>query len=461
MNEIESSLITNKHIFLCIPEQVNTLECYHKEVTNLQSHFCGLVFTDIKTCEEYMNMTSANIGQVDDTMIYICGDILKNYTELKDLLQIVLPLKWNIIQELSHNYEEKDIEITITNSQLIGLGQVPLNIYNTGVYFRKYFNSNRKSKLKDYFDLVSHEHEFQSLTESDKPSDALRTGIYLTKIVEEVKEELKLNLLRCSSNLRGPTGNFKEIDVDIVNQVNTLSSLFFKHSSPLNHVLAQVYENKLFTKSNDSSSIARDSSVSSVSSLLVEKKAKIKEHSDKSKDMNRNGLIAFCTFYKSKSQVNDVPNNIQGNVSEEDIFDYRYKKVTVLTKLRFRLKKTVTDTTLKKQFDIVLYPDSVFIISLWTNRLYTHEIVPSVLPLDKLPIRLGYVIRCSKTEAVFKNNQMFIYENGTCIPLQQPDIEGVKELKALYSKENVTDEVIHYRKFYFSLNKGDYERPIV
>ena len=53
-------------------------------------------------------------------------------------------------------------------------GQVPINIYNIGVYLRNYFDSN------DYFDSLSKEHEFQVLTESNKQTNAFRKGIYLT-----------------------------------------------------------------------------------------------------------------------------------------------------------------------------------------------------------------------------------------------------------------------------------------
>jgi hypothetical protein len=104
-----------------------------------------------------------------------------------------------------------------------------------------------------------------------------------------------------------------------------------------------------------------------------------------------------------------------------------------------------------------LYPNSVFIISLMMNRLYTHEIVPSSKPVDKIPIRMGYVIRCSKTDAVYENDQVYLYGSQ----MKEPDDEGVKRLKELYYKENATAEIIDYDKFYFSLNKGDYMKPLV
>ena len=53
----------------------------------------------------------------------------------------------------------------------------------------------------------------------------------------------------------------------------------------------------------------------------------------------------------------------------------------------------------------------MFIMSLEMNRLYTHEICPSCLPMDLIPLRLGYVIRCSKTKAIYKENQTYIIDN--------------------------------------------------
>jgi len=132
-----------------------------------------------------------------------------------------------------------------------------------------------------------------------------------------------------------------------------------------------------------------------------------------------------------------------------------------LTRLRFRLKKCVNDDTLTKNFDVILYPNSVFLMSLLTNRLYTHEIIPSNLPIDKLPIRLGYVIRCSKTKAVFKDNQIYIDYDGELIKLDEPVDGQIWELKGMYIKENSSDESITYERTNFSLNNGDYIKPNV
>ena len=74
---------------------------------------------------------------------------------------------------------------------------------------------------KDYFELLEKEHLFQTLSESNKPGNAYRSGIYLTKVEEDKEEDLlRFNLLRCSTNLDGGTDNFKAVDYEIINKVN-------------------------------------------------------------------------------------------------------------------------------------------------------------------------------------------------------------------------------------------------
>ncbi len=419
MSNKENILLTTTHCLIFVKEQITTLNLskdINAECENIKNNFCGNVFHDIKSFND--------VNPSPNTIIYLCGDIKNNYEKVKNTRCDHI----NVIKELSYNYEN-DSE----NYELIDIGQVPINIHNVGVYFKKLFNTN-----KDYFNLIKTSHQFQALTESNKPNDAFRSGIYLTKVKEESENELKFRLLRCSSNLHGPTDNFRAVDNEIINTVNEVAENIFQEKADLNHVLAQIYENKIVNVNNKD----------------VEKKAKIKAHSDKTKDMPENGLIAFCTFY-------DFNNNNDIKKSKDDLYGYNYKNGCVLTKLRFRLKGMVTDTTLTKNFDITLYPNSVFIIPLSTNRLYTHEIIPSGLPIDKIPTRLGYVIRCSNMEAIFKDNQTYINENGNHIKLEEPNNNGRKELKDLYFDENTTDKNIHYNKFYFSLNKGDYEKPIL
>lgn len=49
----------------------------------------------------------------------------------------------------------------------------------------------------------------------------MRKGIYITKI-DGFDGEIKFKLLRCSSNLKGPTDNFREADNEIINTVNNI-----------------------------------------------------------------------------------------------------------------------------------------------------------------------------------------------------------------------------------------------
>jgi hypothetical protein len=95
------------------------------------------------------------------------------------------------------------------------------------------------------------------------------------------------------------------------------------------------------------------------------------------------------------------------------------------------------------------------------NRLYTHEIVPPHISIDKMPTRMGYVIRCSKTDAIFNcnNNQTYIMNDNKLIKLEKPTEDDIKKLKELYADENLTDKVVEYNNIYFSLNDGDYTKP--
>lgn len=301
-----------------------------------------------------------------------------------------------------------------------------VQIENIGLFFPNFFNET------NYFELIENSHNFQKLTESNKKGNAYRKGIYLSK-VEKENDKLLFNLLRCSTNFEGPTDNFRDVDINILDKVNKLREKHFKNSSEFNHILAQIYTN---VKIDDK-----------------EKKAKIKQHSDKTKDMPENGLIAFCTFYKNidcfeKCKVNEN--------------DYVYKNTSVLTKLRFKLKNCVKDENLIKTLDLTLYPNSLFIIPLSTNRLYTHEIIPSILPIDKIPIRMGYVIRCSNTKAIYTNEQTYIKDQSNNFEkLKFPNEENIVKLKELYLQENVSDDTVIYPSLNFSLNEGDYKQPIL
>jgi hypothetical protein len=387
-----------------------------------KEHFCGQVFDSAE---------AFNAAAVDEAaLVFLCGDSEALLAQLRPRKEGFL-----VVRELSSEFRASD-----SRYRLVGLGEVPQSVHNVGVLFPKLFDAP-----KDYYAAVAEdEHKLQGLKLCNKPGEAFRKGIYLTP-VEQVGDEVRFHLLRCSTNLDGPTDNFRATDWEIVGSVNAVCRKLFEGSAELNHVLAQTYHN---TKTDDGK----------------ERKAKISQHSDKTKDMPEEGLIAFCTFYRgyagdSFRELDPAQRRAEGS------FDYVHGKheVSLLTRLRFRLKPeaAAVHAQLAKQFDVTFFPNSVFVIPLATNRLYTHETVPSTLPVDKIPVRLGYVIRCSNTRAVHKDSKTFIVKDGAAlVPLQEPTHEGLKELSEAYFLENTTTQKIDYRdRFFFSMNSGDYLRP--
>ncbi|TPG39924.1 hypothetical protein [Flavobacterium pectinovorum] len=405
-SNIENKISKDKNILIVLQENIEL----NSELHYLTENFCGSV---VKNLSEIQTSLS-------DKRIYACGDInqLKNDNET-----------FFVIKELSVNYENYIGE----NIQLITLGKVPILVSNAGIYFRDMFDSG------DYFNAIKSEHTFQHLTESNKDSMALRTGIYLTEVSKEkaeAKEILHYRLLRCSSNFTGPTDNFRDTDHVIIDSLNDAIKFTFEEETKLNHALVQIYENKMKTEEN-----------------AKEVKSKIKAHSDKIKDMPKDGIIAFCTFYDTSNFDKLAP-------SKNDRYDWCYKQTSGLTRLQFKLKNTVNDPALEKEFSVTLYPNSAFLIPLSTNRLYTHEIKPSVLNVDQIPIRMGYVARCSNLEALHKNGQTYIKENGELVKLEQMTPETMTNLRNSYYEENSSEKNVEYGKIHFSMNSGDYEKPI-
>ena len=307
------------------------------------------------------------------------------------------------------------------------LGRAPIRVAGAGVFYRRFFEDAR------LFHDISAEHAFQALTESVKPSTAHRSGIYLTPVTRD-GDALRFHLLRCSTNLSGPTENFCATDRRIVDALNQEAAAIFRDHAPLNHVLAQIYANTPATQSRKQT------------------KAKISAHADKTKDMPVDGIMAFCTFYDRLDKL--VPLSGDG-------FDYGHKDRTGLTRLQFRLKEGVASTAAHPaKLSITLYPNSVFVMPLSTNRLYTHEIQASILNAEMLPTRLGYVVRCSKTVAVHEDGTTFLELDGKRVPLEPPTEDGMRDLRALYATENRTADAIDYGdRFRFSMNTGDYKAP--
>ncbi|KAK6538642.1 hypothetical protein TWF694_010220 [Orbilia ellipsospora] len=419
----ENQLNLRNHTLLCV--EVNNLKDDDlNEYIYLKANFCGRVLTlrgdDLATLE---------LQQHQQGTVYVCGNIKILYAEWKE----VETQKFKVIKEFSHNCKGRE------GVDFVTLGEVPINLHGAGVYYRNPLGSD---STKNYFNILQSRHKFQSLTESNKPGTAFRKGVYLSE-VETNGDASQFHLLRCSTNLSGPTLAFADEDREILSLVNDLARSNFQQRTVLNHVLAQVYENTVTVDDTN---------------RVKENKAKIKSHSDKTKDMPSHGLIAFVTFYAPEIDFYKPPSH--------DRFNRFYKETSVLTQLRFKLKPEVHDLPLEKDFRVTLYPNSIFLISLSTNRLYTHEIVPPTLPVGRFPTRLGYVVRCSKTKAVHKNDATFILREGARegeeeAKLEEATPEGVNELKRLYQRENATVERIEYREFLFSLNEGDYKRPLV
>lgn len=312
----------------------------------------------------------------------------------------------------------------------VGRGRVPASVHGVGVYYRRFFDP-----AAGYFDRICTEHAFQSLTESTKPGTAHRTGIYLTP-VERNGEGLHFRLLRCSTNLSGPTENFRATDRHIVDALNQEAAFVFRNHAPLNHVLAQVYHNTAAAPGRKAA------------------KARISAHADKTKDMPAGGVMAFCTFYDRLDRLRPLAG---------DADDHGHNGTSGLTKLHFRLKEGAAGRpgpALPTQFVLTLHPGSVFFMPLSTNRLYTHEIRSPALDAGLLPTRLGYVVRCSRAEAVHADGRTFLKTRGGRVELGAPTPEGVAELRALYAEENRSAAVIDYGdRFPFSMNAGDYRAP--
>ncbi|WNI26642.1 hypothetical protein [Streptomyces sp. ITFR-16] len=353
--------------------------------------------------------------------VYLCGDISAiSGHQLRSAERIF------VVRELSHGYRE-DADGAWP---VIGLGRVPVHVHGAGVYYRRFFDLR-----DDHFGRISAEHTFQSLTESTKPGTAHRSGIYLTPVTQN-GDELHFRLLRCSTNLSGPTEGFRQTDTRIVEDLNREAASVFRNHAPLNHVLAQIYHNTRATPERKQS------------------KARISAHADKTKDMPANGIMAFCTFYDGLDKLRPLA---------EDPFDYGVKRASGLTRLHFRLKEPTAErdgVSLPAQFTVTLYPGSVFFMPLSTNRLYTHEIRPSTLDASMLPTRLGYVVRCSSAEAVHKHGHTFLKMAGDLVKLGPPTPAGMDELRRLYAEENRTSSFIDYGDdILFSMNTGDYGAP--
>ena len=74
---------------------------------------------------------------------------------------------------------------------------------------------------------------------------------------------------------------------------------------------------------------------------------------------------------------------------------------------------------------------------------------------------MGYVVRSSKAEAVFMDNQAYIKEDGALIKLEEMTEDTMTSLRDSYYEENKTEHKVKYGKVHFSMNLGDYKKPIL
>lgn len=423
--------ITNKHF--CSPEYMFLLENFH-----------GITVRNLD------DLSRAISDRPKRCLVYLTGCI---YQDLRDYIIETKNEKaiFCIVKDFLKVQEEyNDI---LAYSSIVSVGQVPIRVHDVGVLFPGFFGDFCG---KNYFSSLQKYHNFQELTESNKEGVALRKGIYLSNVnmmkhdPESDNNPLLFNLLRCSSNLGGPTENFNCFDQNILSETNSVIPYCFSQDVKMNHVLAQIYYNS----KSDTGDTENNK----------EKKASIKRHSDKTKDMPKNGLIGFATFYNPDELEKNTVKSVEKEGDPHNVYyQGKNKKIglSVLTQLEFVLKDPVKHPNLNPKFRVNLYPNSLLLISLETNRLYTHEIKPPVLPADKIPTRLGYVMRCSKTRAVFRDGKTYILEccdEKELKPITDREREIVKDL---YYRENTTDDHIEYPPIYSSFNNGDYMKPVL
>ena len=172
----EAQITKDKNILL-YNENIDFSKINKDEFDYICKHFCGTVTTEYGLIHDESD---------NDHNVYLCGDI-SIYNGASDTCCI--------IQELSYNYGAKCCCPFVT------VGQVPLLLHGVGVFYRELFDD-------DLFRPIKTKHKFQSLTESNKPNNAFRKGIYLTEVTGGPSHCLSFHLLRCSSNFSGPTENF-------------------------------------------------------------------------------------------------------------------------------------------------------------------------------------------------------------------------------------------------------------
>jgi hypothetical protein len=401
---VEAKLILDRHVLIRYWPSIAPDTSIAKKLETLLQEFCGRVY-----CDSY-----SEIGSENNAQVFFSGDF-EAFQHVETKFE---KTSMKIIRDLCVNYDGAAAE------NLVNLDEVPVQINQLAVCINNYFGAH-----PDMYDNILTAHRFQTLNDA-----SYRKGVLLSHIDKLDGKALEFILMRCSTDFQGPTESFAEVDQVILDGTKNIGALFFRDGAQPNHILAQMYENIINSSGKD-------------------KKAKISSHADKTKDMPTNGMIAFCTFYCNK---------LQSPTLEHRDGDYFHKGVSVLSKLRFRLKRSIqAQPDLLKTFEVTLYPNSLLMIPLSTNRLYTHEIVPSQLSANLTPTRIGYVVRTSKSRAVFQNNSTYIRQGNELDKMRKPTDADRQELKDLYLKENLTDDIVDYGHCLYSFNSRDYLEPSI
>ena len=489
--DAECEISSTAFVLLCLDDHDTP------ELVELARIFCGRVVRD---------RTWA--GDAAAAVVFVCGDLAR----CPRLPRAVA------VERLSHG--EAGFPLNT-----VPIGCAPISVHGVGVLFRQFFlgpgapTALAAAAPGGLFAAVTAAHEFQELTESNKAGVAFRRGVYLSDVVpnegEGGERELAFNLLRCSSNLSGPTQGFEAVDRAILAAVNDAArNAFGGGAAPINHVLAQIYLNTAAAGAEsgappppcdtspseedettgaappgeaadgqDAATAAADAASLEAAARAValhssggkERKAAIKAHSDKTKDMPASGAIAFCSFYEAFEDGAFRGPHARLCHPAADPFDYCVGEsfrggASALTSLHFRLKRDVRDDAgrFAREFSVTLYPDSLLLIPLSTNRRYTHEIRPSSLPVPYLPTRLGYVARCSKTRALHsaaRGTRVVSARDGLPRVLVPGSAADLRSLRSLYFAENTSCDAVRYGDahgdVFFSMNGGDFLAPML
>ena len=379
------------------------------DLFELFDHFFGPVLRS----RDDAGLVAALVGC---SVVYVAGDVCAAVDWLSAHVDASAV---RVVSEYSTNYDA-------AACTCVASGQLPRRVPGIGVLYPSYFENS-------LYGDVAGAHTFADLTESNKPSDgSYRKGVYITRATPEPDGSIAFKLLRCSTNFANPTDACRPVDDRIIGDVNAMAACCFDGAVELNHVLAQVYTN-----------VVTDGK---------QRKARIPSHSDKTKDMPSHGLIAFVSLYEFNPAV----------AYTREGYDVRRHGMSALTTLRWAEKGGAG-----RKVDVLLSPGSVLLVSLEVNRLFTHEIKPSALPVDLLPTRLGYVVRCSKTDALHAADgaTYIVTAAGERVALRKPTHDDMSELRTLYFLENSTSDVIVYSSAThgdvvpYSMNAGDYMAP--